>query len=183
MLIDTSFMLGLNQWGGAKPVDITAEVGVDFSASGQMDKATADIENGIICTPTIDEGSQDITGYTFTGSMTLSNIRNATFPTNGLRNVKLLQVNLYPQTAGFQQSFEVQSGVASNTEIGGITEDGGWQVTAERYPTCELIGASNSLIIRLWNNSSNLIEIADDSVWSFTITDPVVVTFRSILMD
>ena len=113
--------------------------------------------------------------------MTLSNIRNATFPTNGLRNVKLLQVNLYPQTAGFQYSFEVQSGVASNTEIGGITEDGGWQVTAERYPTCELVGAYGNLVIRLWNSSLRLIqEIKDDSVWSFTITDPVVVTFRSI---
>ena len=181
-MIDTSFMLGINQWGGgAEPVDIRAEVNVNFSASGKDDDATADIENGIICTPTIDEGSQQVTGYTFTGSMTLSNIRNATFPTNGLRNVKLLQVNLYPQTAGFQYSFEVQSGVASNTEIGGITEDGGWQVTAERYPTCELVGAYGNLVIRLWNSSLRLIqEIKDDSVWSFTITDPVVVTFRSI---
>ena len=115
--------------------------------------------------------------------MTLSNIRNATFPTNGLRNVKSLSVGLYPpQAAGFPPSFEVQSGVASNTEIRGITDHWG-AVTASQYPTCEVIGASNALRIRLWNNSSNLIEIADDSVWSFTITDPVVVTFRSILMD
>ena len=166
--------------GGAEPVDIRAEVGVDFSASWQNDDATADIENDIICTPTIDEGSQDITGYTFTGSMTLSNIRNASFPTNGLRNVTQLSVSLHPpQAAGFPHSFEVQSGVASNTKIGGITDHWG-AVTASRYPTCEVYGASNALIIRLWNSSSNLIEIADDSVWSFTITDPVVVTFRPI---
>ena len=160
--------------GGAEPVDIRAEVGVDFAASWQNDDATADIENGIICTPTIDEGSQDVTGYTFTGSMTLSNIRNASFPSNGLRNVTQLSVSLHPpQTAGFPPSFEVQSGVASITDHWGA-------VSVSQRPTCDVYGASNALLIRLWNNSSNLIEIADDSVWSFTITDPVVVTFRPI---